>query len=164
MVIRERTEADHDAILAVVAAVRELDGYPPFESDDGYRDFLFGSPPLAAWVAEIGGKVAGHVALHEGSLAKTWAVAKRALGRQTRLGVVARLVVSPAARGQHLGGALLQVATDEARARGLAPILDTVSRLEHAVALYERSGWTRIGEFAFPLDGQDLTVYVYAAP
>jgi GNAT superfamily N-acetyltransferase len=142
--------------------VRTLDRYPPFDSDDGYREFFFGTAPIAAWVAERDGALIGHVAVHDRSLTETMALASRELGSSTAFGVVARLLVSPDARGQHVGETLLDVASRTARERGLVPILDTVSRLAPAVALYERTGWTRIGEFPFTTDGEDLTVYVYA--
>ena len=161
MLVRPRTDADADAILELVAAVRALDRYPPFESADGYRDFFFGSAPQAAWVAERDGAVVGHVALHAKSLAETMTLAAEQLGPDTAVTVVARLLVSPAARGERIGERLLEVAVGEGRARGLVPILDTVSRLTPAVALYERTGWKRIGEFPFTTDGENLTVYVY---
>lgn len=56
-----------------------------------------------------------------------------------------RLYVAPSARADGLGKRLAEAVIDEARARGYAEmVLDTLGRLERAVAMYERMGFERI--------------------
>ena len=89
-----------------------------------------------------------------------------ALGKaEAQLAVVARLLVSPRARGQGAGGLLLTEATKAARARGLHPVLDVDTDLAAAIALYESQGWARAGQVTatWP-NGRTLTEYVYLGP
>lgn len=79
-----------------------------------------------------------------------------------RIGVVARLLVSPHQRGLGAGGKLLTTGAAEARARRLLPVLDVDMNLTAAIALYERAGWQRIGETSIDLpDGSSLREAVY---
>lgn len=73
------------------------------------------------WVAENDGGIVGHVCLvdRDGAL---W---------------VSRLLVRPGARGLRIGAALLAIA----RTRGTL-MLDVIEQSEHAIKLYERTGWT----------------------
>ena len=81
------------------------------------------------------------------------------------LAVVARLVVDPAVRRVGIGRALLQVAADAARQRGLHLILDVATRCHGAIALYGDSGWRNVGEVTMVFrDGTELRSYVFVAP
>ena len=82
-----------------------------------------------------------------------------------RLGVVARLLVSPRHRRQGIGRSLLEVASEDARSRGLWPILDVVTYQQQAIALYDRCGWTRAGQVTSRY-GDDVVVeeFVYLGP
>jgi GNAT superfamily N-acetyltransferase len=165
MVIRPRTGDDNDALVALLTDVQRRDGYPPLVPTDKVGVFLLDHSALAAWVAEIDGEIVGHVAVHERSLDETMAAASSALGvREDELGVVARLFVGPAGRGHGIGEALLTTATDEARAQGRVPILDTWQQLTNAIALYERCGWHRLAAPSAVIGDETIDIYVYAAP
>ena len=91
---------------------------------------------------------------------------RRALDRPAeQLAVIARLFVSPQARGRGIGRRLLDTATADAVSRGLWPVLDVDTNLASAIALYESKGWVRAGmtTVRFP-DGHSLDEYVYLGP
>ena len=162
MVIRPRTDADRDALLALTEVVHVVDGYPMVGAHN-FERFLFGHAVLDAWVAEVDGVVVGHVALHPHTSAAVMEFASRALDvREDSLGVVARLFVSPDVRGRGIGEALLNTATAEASARGLRPVLDVNVEMSAAVALYERCGWRRLGMLTVTFGEAAVDEYVYA--
>jgi GNAT superfamily N-acetyltransferase len=74
-----------------------------------------------------------------------------------KLGVIARLLVSPTARRMGIGRSLLEVATQGAVELGLWPILDVVVQHEAAVRLYEEAGWRRAGIVTVTL-GRDVSL------
>src|SRR5262245_29264225 len=114
--------------------------------DDDFRGFLVARDALGAWVAVIEDRVVGHVALHRRSTRAVMRLATSATGvKSDGLGVVARLFTAPSERGMGLGRALLDHATEEARARGMVPILDVWTELGPAIALYESAAWERLG-------------------
>lgn len=151
--------------MRVAEAVRLADRYPAHVAGS-LREFLASPDALAAWVAERDGEIVGHVALHRRSSDAVTALASRCLGQPAdRLGVVARLFVDPAARGLGLGRLLLTTATQEALARELWPILDTLAAHDAAVRLYERCGWVRVGLVTTTLrDGFELEEIVFLGP
>jgi ribosomal protein S18 acetylase RimI-like enzyme len=143
-------------------AVHETDGYPLRIPPD-MRSFLVAPDEQAAWVAEVDGEVAGHVSLRSRCSPGALDVASRSAGvGQDGLGVVSRLLVSPAARRRGVGRRLLDTARTEAVSRGLVPMLEVVTWQQPAVSLYEALGWARVGEAEIPLlDGSALDVFVY---
>jgi GNAT superfamily N-acetyltransferase len=169
--VRPRTDQDLEACVELARVVQELDGYPPYFPPD-VRGFLraFLTPPgdiLQAWVAEDVGEIVGHVALHRRSTDPVLALASEALQQPVeKLGVVARLFVSPAARHRGVGEMLLDVASGEAVGRGLFPILDVVTQFHDAIRLYERRGWIRAGQITvrFEEEGFSLDEAVYLGP
>ena len=147
VLIRARRDADLCACADLVREVHSTDSYPRFLPAD-IAQFLNPSDPFGCWVAELNGEIAGHVALVARGLPASMAIAASALGRPAdQLAVVARLFVSPRARGRGAGRLLLRAATAEARSRGLHPVLDVDTELPLAIALYESAGWTRAGQF-----------------
>ncbi|GGU74151.1 hypothetical protein GCM10010211_45000 [Streptomyces albospinus] len=122
--IRRRNDVDLDACVAVLAEVHTRSGYPHHWPAEPAR-WLTPDGLTAAWVAEVDGAVAGHVALCGGE--------------------VSRLYVSPAAHGSGLGARLLATVEAEAAARGLRLVLEVKITNTAAVALYERRGWARRG-------------------
>jgi GNAT superfamily N-acetyltransferase len=145
VLVRERTVNDIDGCVLLAHTVHETDGYPMFLPDD-LRAFVGTPEALMAWVGDEEGEIVGHVALNPRSSTPVMEMASKALRLPPeRLGVVARLFVSPAHRRQGLGGGLLETASREAHARGLWPILDAVTGHEAAIALYDRCGWVRAG-------------------
>jgi GNAT superfamily N-acetyltransferase len=81
------------------------------------------------------------------------------------LAVIARLLVAPCVRRKGVGQALLEVAANEARSRGLWPVLDVVSSSTAAIALYEKCGWRRAGDVSVALpDGATFEEAVFLGP
>jgi GNAT superfamily N-acetyltransferase len=165
VLIRPRRTDDLAACADLVRDVHAADRYPRYLPDD-IASFLAPSDPYGCWVAEQDGEVLGHVALVPRGLPATLEVAAGALGRPAdQLAVVARLLVSPRARGRGAGRMLLAAATAEAAARGLRPVLDVDTDLAPAIALYESMGWTCAGAVTVRWgDGRTLTEYVYLGP
>ena len=164
--VRPRGDDDLDACAALARATHLYDGYPAYVKDGDFRAFITRPGALAAWVAEIDEHVVGHVALHARTTepAMNLATARLDLPAE-QLGVVARLMIAPDARHRGIAHILLRIATEEARARNLTPMLDVVTRHTAAIALYERAGWRRLGTVAFTMpDGSELEEYVYCAP
>ena len=150
VLIRGRTEDDLSGCELLARASHDLDGYPVHMPDD-MRKFLIAPDELAAWVAEVDGEVAGHVSLHARCSPGAIKVASRASGvKEDGFGVVARLLVSPAARRRGIGRGLLDTARTEATDRGLVPMLEVVAWHEPAVSLYEALGWSRVGQSRDP--------------
>jgi GNAT superfamily N-acetyltransferase len=149
IVVRPRIDADVDALVEIARVVHQRDGYPVYLPTD-LRAFLASPSALGAWVAEHGGAIVGHVALHPRSFEGAMEVATAALQVSAeRLAVVARLVVAPTARRDGVGRRLLETATAEAHTRKLWPILDVGVGLTGAIRFYEASGWTCVGEAVF---------------
>lgn len=165
MAVRARTDADLDACVEMAMLVHERDGYPAFLPTD-LRSFLASPDAFGAWVVEEADGVLGHVALHRRTSAAALAVAATALQQPVdRLGVVARLLVAPWARRRGVGRALLDVASCDAVARGLWPILDVATHYHGAVRLYEDCGWTRAGDITLRFtDEVTLDEHIYLGP
>jgi GNAT superfamily N-acetyltransferase len=165
VLVRPRTEADVENCVRLTEAVRVADGYPAHVAGS-LRDFLVSRDALAVWVAQRGDAIVGHVSLHSRSADAVVALATERLGHPAdRLGVVARLLVAPDARRRGLGRTLLNTAADEARARGLWPILDVATTHRAAIRLYEACGWVRAGVVTAKLrDGAELEEIVYLSP
>ncbi|PJM95492.1 GNAT family N-acetyltransferase [Streptomyces sp. CB01373] len=128
--------------MRVLAEVHQCNGYP-VNWPDQPDEWLSHASLLGAWVAELGGRLVGHVSLSregEGDLAPgLWGERN---GTSTALAaVVNRLFVAPQARGHGIGALLIGQAVEEARHRGLHPVLDVVASDTSAAALYERLGW-----------------------
>jgi GNAT superfamily N-acetyltransferase len=165
VLIRPRRDDDLAPCADLVREVHAVDRYPRYLPAD-IGAFLAPADPYGCWVADQAGEVAGHVALVPRGLPPTIELAVSALGRPAeQLAVVARLFVSPRARGQRAGRLLLDTAAAAATARGLWPILDVDTELITAIALYESAGWTRAGQITFRFhDGNTLTEHVYLGP
>lgn len=148
--IRTRNEGDIAGCVVTLADVHREDHYP-LEWPADPRAWLSPEGLLAAWVAEDDGEVLGHVALctaDPGEIADRWCAA---LGRDvSALAEIARLFVSPQARGKSLGAALLSRASAEARQRRQHPVLEVVGSDRAAIALYERQGWRLVGSLQVP--------------
>ncbi|HTT52223.1 MAG TPA: GNAT family N-acetyltransferase [Streptosporangiaceae bacterium] len=165
MLVRERAEPDLPGCAELARQVHERDGYPHYLPGD-VRGFLAGPAAYGAWVAERDSRIAGHVALHRSSSPPVMELASAAAGQPaSRLGVVARLLVAPAARRQGVGRALLEHATRQAARRGLCPVLDVAADLSSAIQLYESCGWVLAGAVTVTFrDGNSLDELVYLGP
>jgi GNAT superfamily N-acetyltransferase len=144
-VVRPLVAGDLAECVRVLAEVHQRDGYP-VHWPDRPDDWLSRASGLGAWVAELDGRLAGHVGLgrnRESDLAPTvWSDRHGAAPERTA--VVSRLFVAPQARGHGIGALLIGQAVAEARCRDLHPVLDVVASDAAAVALYERLGWERM--------------------
>jgi GNAT superfamily N-acetyltransferase len=163
--IRSRRVEDTLACVNLMRLTHEVDGYPRYLPDD-LTSFLSDSAELAAWVAESGDNVVGHVALHAGLRDPAAGVAVPASGlRPEQLAVVARLMVNPEVRRRGVAGRLLTAATDYAHRHRLRPVLDVQQVSGPALSLYESLGWTRAGPLTLPVAGhQPLELWVYVGP
>ncbi|MEU9101287.1 GNAT family N-acetyltransferase [Streptomyces sp. NPDC048361] len=164
--VRRRTDSDLGACVQVLADVHEQDGYPVNWPD---RPDAWLSQPalLAAWVAELDGRIVGHIGLSRseaGDVAPGLWGGREGASRASA-GVVSRLFVASAARGHGIGALLMAQAMRDARERDLHPVLDVVASDASAVALYERLGWELLGtvEQQWSLE-QTVVVHCYAAP
>jgi GNAT superfamily N-acetyltransferase len=148
VVVRDRTGADIAALARVLADQQPHSGYPqnwplpyPVES------FIARADEDAAWVAELEGRVVGHVAVSRvqpGLEADLWTVGA---GRpREELAAVAVLFVDHTMVGKGVGKALLARAVTAIRESGRTPVLDVVQETASAVELYRRSGWQVVGE------------------
>ncbi|MGP3959515.1 GNAT family N-acetyltransferase [Nonomuraea sp. 3N208] len=122
MTIRRRVPGDLDACVEALALVHAADRYPVNWPDDP-AGWLCPGGLTRAWVAVEAGTVVGHVGV-AGEVEVT------------------RLFVVPAARGRGVAGRLLAAV----RAAVPGPLELEVSAGDRAaIALYERSGWRRVG-------------------
>jgi ribosomal protein S18 acetylase RimI-like enzyme len=165
-VIRPRTSCDLDACAAIAVSVHELDGYPTFLGDSTFHTFIAPTDALGAWVATVDSTIVGHVVLRTRSAPASSTLAARALDVEPeQLGFVARLLVAPAARRRGVARRLLEHVVHEARERDLDAVLDVVTRDVAAIALYDATGWRRLGGHTMTLrDGGTLELVVFAAP
>jgi GNAT superfamily N-acetyltransferase len=162
--IRARNHEDIAECLELLLRVRETDGYPLHASPDEARTYFAAGHELGSWVAEIDGRIVGHVALRHDPTNPSVVTAAHAVGIPAdRLAMVTRLFTSPDLRRAGLGRALLRHATAEAGSLGMTAVLDVGKSLTAAVALYEAERWTRVGDLQLQLTNGiviDLWVYV----
>jgi GNAT superfamily N-acetyltransferase len=165
MLIRPRRGGDIAACVELLREIHQLDSYPRYLPADP-ESFLLEEDAYGCWVAELDGAVVGHVALVKRTSAAAMKIAADALGRpDDELAVVARLFVSGRARRSGAGRGLLGTATAAAIALGRWPVLDVTTDAAAAVALYEGSGWTRVGTATIRFgDGHTLDEHVYLGP
>jgi GNAT superfamily N-acetyltransferase len=165
VLIRERDEADIQALERLAAEVHRTDGYPRY-LPHSFRDFLISKEAHGAWVATIHGDLVGHVALHRCSAPEVMAVARKATGlTDQEIAVVARLLVSPKVRRAGIGRTLLNKAMEASAQRGLRSVLDVVTDHHPAVRFYQDAGWIRTDTVTWHLpDGSPLTEFVFISP
>jgi GNAT superfamily N-acetyltransferase len=166
--ILTRRESDLDRCVEVLADVHAADGYPLHWPADPVS-WLSPANLLIAWIVEgEDGLAIGHVALCVATgdpAAPVWSAASGYPPQ--RLAVVAKLFISPHARGRGLGAALLTTVCAEARRLDVLPALEVLDHDRSAIALYERAGWRRVASVSAPwaqaAEGQALLHY-YLAP
>ena len=143
----------------------DSDGYPVYLPGD-LRSFLAAPDAIGAWVAVEDAEIVGHVALHPGRVGAVMDLATKTTGiPASRFGVVARLLVCPAARRSGIGRSLLDHAAGCALHLGLTPILDVVDRHVPAIRLYESQGWIRLGQVTVTFGpGLSIDEFVFMGP
>ncbi|MGW5736523.1 MULTISPECIES: GNAT family N-acetyltransferase [Streptomyces] len=164
--VRPRLDPDLPACVEALRQVHLTDGYPT-NWPARPADWLAGGGLLGAWVAALGGRVAGHVALCRSTpddvAPGVWS--GRTGTDVDEIAVVSRLFVAPEARGRGIGALLLARVVAEAGELGLFPVLDVVASDTSATALYERTGWRFLGTgLQHWSPEQTVTVRCYAAP
>ena len=162
-VVRLRTSSDLDELVDLAGRVRAVDDYPLFLPKEGLRRFLTDPSPLAAWVAEDGGRIVGHIATNPHSHRAVMDLVCSA-GIDCEVGIIARLLVDPGSRRQGTGAKLLDQARSHLVSQGLAPVLDVVKSALPAVSLYRSTGWIEIGEVTFEIPGRTISELVFLAP
>ena len=167
--MRPKEPADVEACVAGLAETHAADRYPLVWPDDP-AGWLQPASTLAAWVATAGDTeattIAGHVVLRHavGHVDAPGFAAATGLAEADH-GLIARLWVTPTWQGRGLGRQLLGAAVDEARHRGLHPVLDVLAESTAAIALYESLGWQRVGSRPLTVsNGTASPMYYYVAP
>ena len=125
---------------------------------DDPAGWLAKSALLAAWVATLDGRLAGHVCLSRAGAGDT------AAQFGDGAAMVSRLFVSPAARGHGIGAALLRQAVRDARQRGLRPVLEVLATSSSTIAFYQRLGWRPVGSADRQWGPDHVVVRQYALP
>jgi GNAT superfamily N-acetyltransferase len=164
VVVRPLVAGDLAECVRVLAEVHQRDGYPVHWPDRA-DDWLSRASGLGAWVAELDGRLAGHIGLgrnRESDLAPTVWSDRHGLAPD-RTAVVSRLFVAARARGRGIGARLVDQAVAEARRRDLHPVLDVVASDAAAVALYERLGWELMATVERQWDELTVAIHCYAA-
>jgi GNAT superfamily N-acetyltransferase len=149
-------------LLELATMVRAVDDYPVYLPDDDLLRFLTVPTPLAAWVAEVAGRLVGHVATNSHSNQPVMDVI-RAAGIRGEVGVVARLLVDPGMRRTGIATQLLEQARHSIASLGRSPVLDVVAS-SPAVGLYRSAGWRELGTATFRVPGQTISELVFASP
>ena len=159
--IRRRRPKDLDACVHVLTLVYS-EGRYPVHWPDAPRAWL-DEDVIDAWVLERQGELLGHVAIARVGRDPLSVLRWREItGRDpSELACVTRLYVRPRARGQGIGSALLEVALEEIRARGLIPVCEVVSVSQDAVAFFEDLGWRERGVYPWE---PDLQIYFFVPP
>ncbi|MGY4918033.1 N-acetyltransferase family protein [Streptomyces sp. 900116325] len=164
-VIRPRETSDLPKAAIVLSAVHESDGYP-VEGVEDPQAWLSPDGLLAAWVAELDGKVVGHVAINSPQpgeeVARLW---KEKNGvDNSQIAVLARLFVASEARKGSVGKRLMDAAEAYARTSKLRLVLEVLTKDAAAIRLYERLGWQRIGEAIHTFGGKHVDAVCFVAP
>jgi GNAT superfamily N-acetyltransferase len=163
--IRPRAEDDLEDLVTILAEVHLRDHFP-MNWPEQPAQWVRRASGLGAWVAELDGRLVGHVGLSssgDGNLApRLWS--DRTGTEVERTAVVTRLFVAGQARGHGIGALLLGAAVSEAERRGLHPVLDVESSNLAAVALYERLGWERMATLEQRWGAHTVAVHCYTAP
>ncbi|NEA53167.1 GNAT family N-acetyltransferase [Streptomyces sp. SID13666] len=164
--IRQREASDLDDCVEVLAEVHSGDGYPA-NWPDCPGEWLMQPALLAAWVAELDGRVVGHIGLSRSGAGDAapglWSRREGVSVEDTA--VISRLFVSPSARGHGIGALLMERAVQDAHERALHPVLDVLASDTSAAALYERLGWSLLATVDQQWSPtQTVTVQCYAAP
>ena len=125
LVVRERRDDDVPALAVVLAEQQSTSRYPVrWPLPIPVEDFLVRPGEERAWVAELDGRVVGHVAVYtlDGDLREPFVAA---IGTED-LAELAVLFVAADVIGTGVGGRLHDTAVDWIVATGRQPVLDVV--------------------------------------
>lgn len=163
--LRRRRPKDVAACARLLRVVHGEDGYPARWLEPP-RAWLEADDVLDAWVVERQGEILGHVAVSTVGNGEVSAFRWREMTGQdpAELAGVTRLFVRPRVRGQGIGRALMDAATDEILARGLSPVADVVAASRETMRLYEDHGWQLLAMDPWRERPTDLRVWCYRLP
>lgn len=146
MLTRRRRDADMPALIDIIERQQAETQYPlrwPWTGD--LEHFVRRPGELEAWVADLGGRVVGHVAVEsvaDDELARVWAAAHRVPIAALRS--ISVLFADRRVAGRGIGSALLARATQRVLTDGGAPCLDVVADHVEPMTLYLRRGWREV--------------------
>lgn len=158
LVIRRREERDLPALEALLAKQQPQSEYPlewplPFST----RSFIIRDNELCGWVAELDGKVAGHVSVTgvnevQGGdkMSAAWEAAHGGV-TNAELRQIAVFFTDLDHSGSGIGHHLFAVACDYALHDGY-PVLDAVVHHPGPVNFYRKRGWEIVAEQVAPWD------------
>ena len=164
--IRPRRPADLPVLAALLGEQQSTSRYPlrwplPFPVEQ----FLVRATEERAWVAEVGGVLAGHVSVTAPAGEMAEAFGRACPGRA--LAEVSVLFSAGAFRGCGVGGRLLDTAVAAIRHTGRTPALDVLPAHSSAVAVYRHRGWVEVGRMRpawLPADQSDVLLMVLPDP
>lgn len=165
-VVRFRIESDMAEAAAGLVKVHVTDGYP-VEGVSRPEEWLTPPGMLEAWVAEVAGRIVGHVAVGRSNGEDAVALwLRRSGGGEVGTGVLARLFVVPEARKRAVGESLVRAAVEYARSKGMRLVLDVMTKDAAAIRLYTRLGWTELGAavHTFGEEGQTADALCFVSP
>jgi GNAT superfamily N-acetyltransferase len=167
--LRPRRDADVPLLIDILVRQQAQTRYPlrwPWPGD--LVDFLRRESELEAWVAEIDGRVVGHVAIEsvaDDELGQMWATAHDV--PITELRCISVLYADRRVARRGIGSALLAQATQRALANGGAPVLDVVAGHLEPLRLYLSRGWLEVGRLRpdwLPASEEPVCVMILPRP
>lgn len=164
--IRSRRDDDLPALIDILQRQQPETEYPfHWPPSMPVEQFIRRDGEMAAWVAEVDGAVAGHVALQrvqDDELGRMWSDAHGVPVEMLRC--ISVLFADRRLAGRGIGSALLRTATEEALRDGGAPVLDVVPHHLEPLNLYRRRGWLEVGRYRtewLPEDVEPVHVMIY---
>lgn len=148
IVIRPRLGRDLSALVRLMGEQQPTSRYPlVWPLPEPPEQFIVRPSEQAAWVAESGGQIVGHVCVTTVPDDDIHSIWSRATGLpHTELGCVSVLFVGADALGTGAGGRLLDTAVAAIRARGQTPVLEvTTQESNPAARVYQHRGWQLVG-------------------
>lgn len=143
-----------ESIVDVLQEVQRIDGdYPPrqdaVDSRELLRDWLLKGGEHGRWVAIVGPKIVGHIALSHPGAYLTDNLSRLVQKKSDHRGYseIAKLFVHPDYRGAGIASQLLTTARIASWDQQLQPALAVVQNSRAAIRLYLRGGLVQVGEF-----------------
>lgn len=163
--VRRRQPKDLGPCARLLEVVYYEAHYPVVRPDRP-RDWLEGEDLQAAWVAERGGEILGHIAISTVGGDPVSALRWRETTERDPAGMlgISRFFVRPRSRGQGIGTALFDTAVAEIRDRGRDPVIEVVSEIPDGLPFLQGRHWRLIAADPWGNSGKRLQVYRYAPP
>lgn len=153
-VVRPTLAEDLTQLGDVLREVHRVDGYPVEGVSDASR-WLTPDALIAHWTATVDDVPVGHIALCRATESDGAATVLHQTGDLPleHIGVVSRLFVSPAHRGEGLARLLVTKATTATEALDLHATLDVIIKDSAAINLYTSMGWHPVGRHSHEVEG-----------